>query len=211
MAAGIGWQLGGSGDGTDRPASQSPSESRPALSTAADELEILIIPRSASDATSPPPAAIAPVAAPSPPQSSESSRRRETPAPNTSPFPDTQRAVSAPLPSPSAPSAAPAREALAQPGSPAVAPARAAPAGAEPAQPQLDRIEVTGSRLRLGDAFPPVSQDFRLAPEDWLQRIRDRRDSGDVESARRSVREFMHAHPQRVVPRDLRQLLNESR
>jgi hypothetical protein len=66
---------------------------------------------------------------------------------------------------------------------------------------------VTGSRI---SGFPPVVQDFRLSPEDWLQRIRDRRDSGDLDSARRSVREFVRAHPHRVLPKDLRQLLNET-
>lgn len=114
------------------------------------------------------------------------------------------------MPAPAPPPVAAARQALE-----ASPPAEAAEAAKHPrgneAQPHLDQITVTGSRLqnRSGE-FPPVAQDFRLAPEDWLQRVRDRRDSGDPDSARRSIREFVRAHPQRVLPKDLRQLLNES-
>ena len=58
---------------------------------------------------------------------------------------------------------------------------------------QLDRIEVTGTRLALADV--PVREDARLPIEDWLQRIRERRDDGDLDGARASLMLFRREHP----------------
>ena len=79
----------------------------------------------------------------------------------------------------------------------------------DPEDAPLDEIVVTGARV-AEPQFPPVAQDFRLAPDDWVERIRARRDSGDRESARRSLMAFMRVNAQRPVPADLRPLLNET-
>lgn len=89
----------------------------------------------------------------------------------------------------------------------------AATASAEP-QPTLDRIEVTGSRITretppLSDAALkdlPVGADAELDAKAWLERIRARRDVGDMEGARDSFARFREAHPRVRVPRDLRAL-----
>lgn len=69
---------------------------------------------------------------------------------------------------------------------------------------QLDRIEVTGTRIALADV--PVREDARLPIEDWLQRIRQRRDEGDLDGARSSLMLFRREHPHHRVPDDLRAL-----
>ncbi len=70
------------------------------------------------------------------------------------------------------------------------------------ASPTLDRIEVTGSRIG-NDA----SDENRLAPAEWLDRIRGYRDDGQAERARESLQRFRRAHPHARVPDDLRALL----
>jgi hypothetical protein len=79
----------------------------------------------------------------------------------------------------------------------------------------LDRIEVTGSRVRQ-DAYVdwsqvPVGEDSRLAAADWLERIRARRDDEDTENARASLRLFQREHPRVRLPDDLRELLADSK
>jgi hypothetical protein len=68
----------------------------------------------------------------------------------------------------------------------------------------LDRIEVSGTRIALADV--PVREDARLPIEDWLQRIRERRDGGDLDGARSSLMLFRREHPHHRVPDDLRTL-----
>lgn len=85
----------------------------------------------------------------------------------------------------------------------------------------LDRVEVTGSRIKRTDiesaqpvsalqddaiALPPVSEDARLERAEWLERIRARRDAGDVDDARASLKLFRKTHPRVRVPDDLRPL-----
>ncbi|MGO1003162.1 hypothetical protein [Lysobacter sp. CA196] len=91
----------------------------------------------------------------------------------------------------------------------AVQPAKTPSADARTAQPAaandsttLDRIEVTGSRIKLDTA-----EEANLAPTQWLELIRTYRDRGDTELARDSLRRFHRAHPQARVPDDLRALL----
>lgn len=72
----------------------------------------------------------------------------------------------------------------------------------------LDRIQVTGSRI--GTAGVPAdadAADARLAPAQWLQRIREYRDAGQIERARDGLRRFRSAHPRVRIPDDLRPLL----
>lgn len=95
-------------------------------------------------------------------------------------------------------------------GSAAPAPA----AVAESEAPVLDQVEVTGARIAtdrsetVALAQVPVGADKRLAPAEWLQRIRERRDGGDLEAARESLRLFRREHPRVRLPDDLRALLS---
>ncbi|MGO4220824.1 hypothetical protein AB4Y64_03020 [Lysobacter sp. TAF61] len=73
----------------------------------------------------------------------------------------------------------------------------------------LDRIEVTGSRMSVADL--PVRNDRALEPEQWLQRIRDRRDAGDVSGARESLALLRKTHPRLSLPDDLRALADPAR
>lgn len=73
----------------------------------------------------------------------------------------------------------------------------------------LDRVAVTGSRLQRTDLQVPVHDDARLATDEWLERIRLRRDLGDGASAAASLRLYVQEHPFRKVPEDLRPLLAE--
>lgn len=72
----------------------------------------------------------------------------------------------------------------------------------------LDRVEVTGSRLRT-DLQVPVAADTRLPVEDWLERVRTRYGLGDAEAARQSLLLFVRDHPKEAVPDDLEPLLDK--
>ncbi|HEX8538860.1 MAG TPA: hypothetical protein VF664_15420, partial [Cystobacter sp.] len=74
---------------------------------------------------------------------------------------------------------------------------------ARAAAESMDRVEVTGSRLRIG---APVAGDAALPPDEWLMRIRARRDAGDLEGARDSLRRFVREYPRLRLPDDLRAL-----
>lgn len=65
------------------------------------------------------------------------------------------------------------------------------------------------SALKRTDLQLPVSEDTRLPPEDWLERIRLRRDLGDRASAVDSLLRFKQNHPFQKIPDDLRELLGE--
>ncbi len=73
----------------------------------------------------------------------------------------------------------------------------------------LDTIQVTGSRIRVTDV--PVRNDRELAPAQWLQRIRDRRDDGDLDGARQSLAQFRKSYPRVRLPEDLRALAEPTR
>ncbi|MCF7223210.1 hypothetical protein [Marilutibacter chinensis] len=86
--------------------------------------------------------------------------------------------------------------------------AAASTADTEAESVALDRVEVTGSRIRsAGVAAIPVHEDRSLAPRDWLERIRARRAAGDADAARESLRLFRKAHPRVRLPDDLHELL----
>lgn len=92
---------------------------------------------------------------------------------------------------------------------------------------ELDRIEVTGSRVRraeargvpapASDAFhdqplddqPPASFASPATRDAWLARIRELLRDGQRDAARESLREFVRRHPQHKVPDDLQPLLQE--
>ena len=75
---------------------------------------------------------------------------------------------------------------------------------------QLESITVTGNRVaKARAALPPWNDDVQLAPDDWLERIREREQNGDRQGAEHSLRRFVLSHPQRAVPRELQRLLVE--
>ena len=75
-------------------------------------------------------------------------------------------------------------------------------ASAGSAQPSAAR-----NALRRTDLQVPVDADTRLPPDEWLDRIRLRRDLGDDANALRSLQLFVQEHPFQRVPEDLRPLL----
>ncbi|MFC5577628.1 hypothetical protein ACFPOA_06345 [Lysobacter niabensis] len=93
------------------------------------------------------------------------------------------------------------------------APASAA-ASAE-AGTTLDRIEVTGSRIRADQysdwSQVPVSDDTHLAAAEWLERVRARRDGDDIDNARASLLLFQREYPRVRLPDDLRELLADAK
>lgn len=116
-----------------------------------------------------------------------------------------RRSKSAPLLGSGARSAAPAAAAQSadmQSANTAAADAKAAQPAVAQDSTVLERIQVTGSRIRLNAA-----EEATLAPAQWLEIIRSYRDLGEIELARDSLRRFHRAHPQTRVPDDLRALL----
>lgn len=52
-----------------------------------------------------------------------------------------------------------------------------------------------------------IEADATLSRRQWLKRIRARRDTGDMEGARASLRRFAIDHPKARIPADLQPLL----
>lgn len=68
---------------------------------------------------------------------------------------------------------------------------------------------VTRNSLKRTDLQLPVVEDTKLDADDWLERIRLRRDLGDRASAVESLLRFRQAHPFQKTPEDLQELLAE--
>jgi len=85
----------------------------------------------------------------------------------------------------------------------------AAPPPPPPPAASAGSIQPSAARnaLRRTDLQVPVDADMRLPPEEWLDRIRLRRDLGDDANALRSLQLFVQEHPFQRVPDDLRPLL----
>ena len=100
-----------------------------------------------------------------------------------------------------------ANRTLPQVGFTAPAPAPApAPVADAPAAAAAPVGEALADAAATADILPPVAEDARLAPDDWLDRIRERRRQGDSAGARASLRLFVQAHPEAPVPSDLARL-----
>lgn len=87
-------------------------------------------------------------------------------------------------------------------------------AAAEADTRALDRIEVTGSRIKDFDDQPlddqpPASADSPQVRQAWLQRVRQLIVQGKLDDARDSLREYQRRYPQAPLPDDLRALLVE--
>lgn len=89
------------------------------------------------------------------------------------------------------------------------APVAAAPPPPPPPAASAGSVQPSAARnaLRRTDLQVPVDADTRLPPEEWLDRIRLRRDLGDDANALRSLQLFVQEHPFQRVPDDLRPLL----
>lgn len=100
----------------------------------------------------------------------------------------------------------------AKPQTEALAEAKAARSAASTRQkesPALDRIEITGSRMKRTDLQVPVSDDAQLPVNEWLERVRTRYGLGDAGAAKQSLLLFVKDHPSEPVPGDLEPLLEE--
>ena len=53
-----------------------------------------------------------------------------------------------------------------------------------------------------------VDADAALPRRQWIKRIRERRDDGDVETARASLERYLQHYPEARIPQDLRELLD---
>lgn len=60
------------------------------------------------------------------------------------------------------------------------------------------------------DARPPITADTPEVQRAWLKRIRELRDSGDIEEARQSLAAFTKRNPKTEIPVDLKPLLPAS-
>jgi hypothetical protein len=109
-------------------------------------------------------------------------------------------------------SAASAGAMATKPQAEALAEAKATRAAASTRQKEsasLDRVEVSGSRMKRTDLQVPVSDDARLPVNEWLERVRTRYGLGDAGAAKQSLLLFVKDHPSEPVPGDLEPLLEE--
>jgi Meckel syndrome type 1 protein len=78
-----------------------------------------------------------------------------------------------------------------------------------PQQHALDKVGVTGGRLKAANpALPALSDDAKLDADDWIARIRERLNHGDRTGATSSLKSFVRAHPDVAIPDDLQPLLH---
>lgn len=218
LVVGLAWQL--------RPMPPSAPVPAPAAATAATpEAPAAVsapdaaVPASPSAATARP--APLPPVAPVQAAKAEVARpsRMQEPAPAAVPAPSPAHAAVAPAPPPAPP--APATYTL----EPAPMAADAAPVTAQQAEPAAMRLRssapqpfadapVRASASGLHEqakstvmAPTSIDEDARLPRRKWLERIRSRRDNGDLDSARASLERFVLAYPETRIPRDLQPLL----
>lgn len=93
---------------------------------------------------------------------------------------------------------------------------QSAPMAAEPARNAagapgvMRRAAPAAVRGTLSDSVvnAAVDADATLPRKQWLQRIRERRDNGDVDTARASLERYLQHYPETRIPRDVRQLLD---
>ena len=227
FAVGIAWQL----KPEDPPAPPlaepvaAPASSA-AVTEAAPAMDAAPLP---APAAAPPPvpqqrAAKAAVETPAPASTTAApTRARAVSAPR--PEPIAAPAPPAPAPAPAPMMSAPAPEAAASYAMDAGEPAldavavtgstieRSAPAKPAPGAPGVMRRAAApmAAPASADDAVRALHQavaaDAGLPRKQWLKRIRERRDAGDVDTARASLERYLQHYPEVRIPRDLRQLL----
>ena len=119
--------------------------------------------------------------------------RMSAPTPPPAPPPSASAAKAQPHPTPAAPSP----EAIPMQESGSTADARKDAA--------LERIDVTGSRIGRADepaVLPPVNDDAKLPPAQWIERIRARVNAADGAGARESLRRLLARYPNAEIPAD---------
>ncbi len=230
FAVGIAWQLK-----FDDPTTTSAPP--PAVEVAADSAAPAAEPTEAPAITEPAPARNAPPAAAAPPApvkplapASPPTAPVEAPAPAEEAFSaDTYSAA----PPPPAPAQAPAEKAAAPAAEERVAldaiqvtgskietprdrsalrAQRAAPAASArsempaPAAAMAAPADV-GGQPESSAITTAVDADALLPRRQWIERIRERRDAGDLDTARASLKRYLQQYPEVRVPRDLRALL----
>lgn len=219
LAVGVGWQLSRESFRAQAPAAESaPAVPPPASPPAEDTMSVDIVHREPKVYDNSPP--------PPPPQPARAVAKEKSAAQVNEPQPfidehvapaaaaeqaagqaaESERrdgpALAAPTPMPQA---APAQGVIGAMQKSAADAATEADNGAT-----LDKLEVTGSRMRQVQppgASPRVEEDVKLGATDWLQKIRDRLDRGDLEGARASLKLFQQRYPGQVVPEDIRERL----
>lgn len=128
-------------------------------------------------------------------------------APTMSPAPPPAPPAAPPAPVPERAASLPSAP-TAERAAPVSGAAKAARRSASPAPVTADMPEV-GSAPPMGDRPMrelPIDDDARLAPADWLDRIRQRQAADDLEGARASLGLFRRYHPDRTIPQDLAHL-----
>lgn len=83
---------------------------------------------------------------------------------------------------------------------------RAAPATGQP-NPSASAQRTQGAPLSAEAVQNAVLADAQLTRRQWLRRIRQRRDAGDVDVARASLERYLFQYPETRLPRDLQPLL----
>ena len=201
-----------------RVAAESPAEA-PAITESAPA-------RNAPPAAAAPPAPVKPLAPASPPAAPV-----EAPAPAAEAFSaDTYSAA----PPPPAPAQAPAETAAASAAEERVAldaiqvtgskietpraksalrAQRAAPAASARGEMPAPAAAMTapadfGGQPESSAITTAVDADALLPRRQWIERIRERRDAGDLDTARASLKRYLQHYPEVRVPRDLRALLD---
>lgn len=81
---------------------------------------------------------------------------------------------------------------------------RAAPAAAKAAPSAMSNAQPADAVISAA-----VEADALLPRRQWLDRIRERRDAGDHDTARASLERYLQQYPEVRVPRDLRPLLED--
>jgi len=228
LVVGLAWQL----RPTQTPPSPPPVAANAPAPVAEAEMPVpqeANAPIAASDAAAPAPAsapvseaAPASIARPAPPPARiarapagadvAAKVRVQEAAPVALPPPSPARATITPSAPPAPPAPAPAPAAYALEPMPEIA-GQAAPSAAAPAALRLHSA-ATASQVQDGQitmtvdlAQAAADEDARLPRRQWLERIRARRDDGDLDAARASLRRFVRAYPEARIPRDLHPLL----
>ncbi len=147
------------------------------------------------------------------------------PVADAAPAPEAFRAATVVAPAPPAPPAPAAATALSEQIEPASAPVQAVSPAFAPTQDQSTSARSLPSRpapiphagpkamAKVAEARREQAQaanigsDASLPRQQWIKRIRERRDGGDLEGARASIHQFVLDYPEARIPRDLRPLL----
>lgn len=202
LAAGVAWQAGlfDVSFGSNVPVPRMPERTAPGIDAQAPvAIDLSRTPTPAAPAP-PPPAEPAPPPAPPAPAAARQQNVRQATASES--VPQAPRAL-----------ARERTDAIHEDQRKAAAPAQAElerqTAASSPAEATLDSITVTGTRMApdTSQILPPWREDAQLAPDAWLERIRERVRRGERNDAALSLRRFTLKHPAHGVPDELLPLL----